>query len=160
MVQASGQIYRGVWADGPVGGNVTGMPEYIPDAGAVVWRSMTAMSARSLTTGTSPAATTRASFCTGRSAWTAGSACLMSSTRSDAGRRPAQRRHQRRPQPEYTVVDKGGQSQGDDTRRTSTPRMAPKRWGKHQDHAPRDLALTASGTGACWCIRAATPIRC
>lgn len=36
-VQATGQIYRGVWSDGPADGNVTEAADYEPDGGAVVW---------------------------------------------------------------------------------------------------------------------------
>lgn len=36
-VQATGQIYRGVWSDGPADGNVTEAADYEPGAGPVVW---------------------------------------------------------------------------------------------------------------------------
>ena len=36
-MQATGQIYRGVWSDGPADGNVTEAADYEPGAGPVVW---------------------------------------------------------------------------------------------------------------------------
>lgn len=36
-VQATGQVYQGVWSDGPADGSVLELADYVPDAGPVLW---------------------------------------------------------------------------------------------------------------------------